>query len=354
MKKRYIILILLIILLIGIRIALPFIVKNVINKKLSNMEGYRGGVEDVDLALYRGAYVFDSLHIVKMDDSIPVPFVAIRKVDISIHWKALFKGKIVGEFIFTRPEINFAVSNNDGGEKEVQDGSGVDWVAQIKDLIPLQINRVEIVDGTVNYRDFTTRPKVDITLTHLDVLITNLSNIEDKTKKMPSTLVASANTFGKGSLSIDGRMNVLKSLPDADINLKLENVQLADLNDFLNAYARFDAEKGVFNLYTEVLIDNGNIDGYVKPILQDVKILDWDEEDKSFLGKIWEAIAGGVVKIFSNPPKDQFASEVPLSGDLNNLDTGVFPALLNILKNAFVEAFSKELEHSVGEDAANK
>lgn len=350
MKKKYIILIIVLAVIIAIRIALPFIVKDLINKQLADMEGYQGSVEDVDLGLYRGAYVFDSFRIVKMNDSIPVPFVAIQKVDISVHWKALFKGKIVAEVIFTKPQLNFAVSNSDGGEKEVQDGSGVDWTEQLKDLIPLKINRVEIVDGNINYKDFTSNPKVDISINNLNLKVTNLTNVKDKTMKLPSTLVASANTFGEGSLYIDGRMNVLKSIPDIDLNFKLENVQLPQLNDFLNAYAKFDAEKGIFNLYTELLIDDGAIDGYVKPILEDVKILDWDEEEKSFFGKIWEAIAGGVVKIFSNQPEDQFASEVPLSGNLNDLDAGIFPAVVNVLRNAFVEAFNKELEHTIGED----
>ncbi len=350
MKKRYIILSSILVFFIAIRITLPFIVKSIINTKISDMEGYQGKIEDVDLGLIRGAFVLDKLFIEKFNDCITVPFVTIDKIDISIHWDALFKGKLAAKVIFKNPEVNFAVCDSNEGKKQVQDGSGVNWVTHLKGLILLQINRVEIINGIISYKDFSSSPNVNATISNLEMVMTNLSNVENKTTKLPSTLVATANTYGSGDLKIEGKLNVLKTVPDIDINLKLENVQLTQLNDFLNAYAKFDAEKGIFNLYTEVLIDDGNIKGYVKPILEDVKIFDWNNEDGSFFGKIWEAIAGGIIKIFSNQQKDQFATEVPLSGSLNDLNVGVFPALVNILKNAFVEAFNKELEYSVGAD----
>ena len=45
-------------------------------------------------------------------------------------------------------------------------------------------------------------------------------------------------------------------------------------------------------------------------------------------------------KYFRN---EQFASEVPFSGNLNDLDAGIFPTLLNVLKNAFVGHLARNL-----------
>jgi Domain of Unknown Function (DUF748) len=48
----------------------------------------------------------------------------------------------------------------------------------IKELFPLNINRFAVQDGTVHYRDFHSRPKVDLKLDQIQMLGTNLTNNE--------------------------------------------------------------------------------------------------------------------------------------------------------------------------------
>jgi hypothetical protein len=43
-------------LLIGLRVALPYIVKEYVNKKLDEMPEYDGRIADVDMHLWEGAY----------------------------------------------------------------------------------------------------------------------------------------------------------------------------------------------------------------------------------------------------------------------------------------------------------
>ena len=141
------------ILLIGLRLALPGLVKNYLNEQLAEMGEYHGHITDVDIALIRGAYVIKELNIKKTGDSIPVPFVSIVKTDLSVHWKALFQGSISGEVVMTKPVVNFAVA----GKNVSQDGSEADWRQTLDDLIPLQINRFEIQDGKITYKDFESK-----------------------------------------------------------------------------------------------------------------------------------------------------------------------------------------------------
>ncbi len=85
----------------------------------------------------------------------------------------------------------------------------------------------------------------------------------------------------------------------------------------------------------------------MKPLLVDLKIIDLRDEDKSALMKIWEVVVSGVMEIFENQPKDQFATKVPISGDLNNTDAGILPSIWNILSNAFVQAFDKNTDGTI-------
>ncbi len=73
----------LIVLLITLHIALPYLVRNYLNERLANMGDYRGQITDVDLALWRGAYKINGLKIVKIEGQVPVPFVSAPWVPTS-------------------------------------------------------------------------------------------------------------------------------------------------------------------------------------------------------------------------------------------------------------------------------
>lgn len=341
MKKKYWIPLLIILILVGLRIALPFWAENYINKAIDDIPGYTGSVSDVDMHLYRGAYSVDSLIIDKEDDNNPVPFLSIPRIDLSVEWSALFNGAIVGEVYLLTPNINFVAPNNDDGEF----GTEVDWTEHVKKMLPIQINRFAVREGTIRYLDFSSSPQVDIPLEKLDLDILNISNVEDLEEELPTSMFLNAVSIGNGKMDIKAEANLLKPIPDVDLIFEFENVNLPDLNDFLEAYARVDAEQGEFNLYSEIIIDDGMLDGYVKPIIRDMQLINLEEG--SVLEVVWETIVGFVTEVFENQSKDQFASQVPLEGDLNDVEAGTFPAIWNIFRNAFVEAFSKQAEGEI-------
>lgn len=108
-KKWTIFIVILVALVIAIRIALPYVILHYANKTLATMDGYRGHINDIDLAIIRGAYNIDSIYLHKYDSSSQreTPFFAAKTIDLSIEWKSLFKGSIVGELEFGQPMLRF-------------------------------------------------------------------------------------------------------------------------------------------------------------------------------------------------------------------------------------------------------
>ena len=98
-KKLVIILGSILILLIAIRIALPYILLKLVNKELQNIPGYTGYVDDIDVALYRGAYKIKMIKLEKTGGKVPVPFFSAPLIDLSLQWASLFHGRIVGNFV---------------------------------------------------------------------------------------------------------------------------------------------------------------------------------------------------------------------------------------------------------------
>ena len=346
LKKRWIILISIAVILIGLRIALPFILENVINDKLDNLEDYTGRVEDVDLRLFRGAYTIDTVTVQKRTDTVPVPFFAADRIELSLQWDALFDGAIVGSITAFYPRLNFTVSSS-GGEEITQTGENVDWYEEVKGLLPLRINRIEIIQGQITYKDYTTQPMVDVSVDSLDMIVKNLTNVIDAQKKLPASLKGTGIVAKSGSFDVEAQMDILQEVPDLDLNLKIENVALPSLNDYLKAFTNTDARDGKFSLYTEIILNDGNIEGYVKPVLENIDLIKWNKEEEPFIDKVWESIVGGVAELFENQPKDRLATEVPLSGNIEDLDAGIGVTLWNVVKNAFIEALNKELNNSL-------
>ncbi len=134
-RKGRVILVLLV-LLVALRLALPYIVLRYANRTLAEMDGYYGHVDDIDIALLRGAYVIDSFYLNKVAENTgkQTEFLSARSIDLSLEWKALFKGKLVGELIFDRPVLRFT---NDRVELDEVSKDTTDFRELLRDFMPV-------------------------------------------------------------------------------------------------------------------------------------------------------------------------------------------------------------------------
>jgi len=91
-----VIVVLIILAILIFRLALPGMVKNYVNKKLNELPGYTGHVDDIDIHLLRGAYVIQGLLLKKKTDPEKYPFLTIKQADLALEWGAIFKGRLTG------------------------------------------------------------------------------------------------------------------------------------------------------------------------------------------------------------------------------------------------------------------
>lgn len=348
MKKVWIILGIILGIFVALHFLLEPLVERFVNKKLSNLEGYSGKIEDVDIHLYRGAYRIKGIDIRKVGSELDTPFVHIDTLDLSVQWDALFDGEVVGEVLLSRPVVTF-VATQDGPEEEEQSGEDVPWTEKLQELMPLTINRFEIREGNIYYSDPFASPKVDAYLENLDLLLQNISNVKDSTVALPSSLRAQATTLGGGNINLNMKMNLLEEIPEFDASLELSTLDLTALNDLFKAYANFDVQKGTFALVSEITVENQQIGGYVKPFFEDLEVFDFkedviEEKEKGFFGKVWEALVGAGKEVFENQSEERVATRIPLEGSLKQPNPDVSVTVWNVFRNAFVEAIQKEFD----------
>ncbi|WP_299799856.1 DUF748 domain-containing protein [uncultured Maribacter sp.] len=333
-KKRYLIPVVLIILLIVIRLSLPYFVKNYVNKVLADIPGYYGQVEDIDLSIIRGAYTINGMYLNTVDGNTELPFLDFKKTDISVEWNALFHGKIVSEIEMTDPTILYVFEDQ-------QDTTGVadteDWSKALTNLVPIDINQFTIKNGKFAFLQLQADPNIDLHLSNVELSASNLRNVVEKTRTLPSNIHATATSIGNGDVILDGDMNLVKEIPDMDASFSLENANAKALNDFTNYYAGIDFDEGSFDLFGELAIADGYMKGSFKPILKNAKLIG---KDDGFLQTLWEGFVGFFKFVLKNHKKDTLATKIPVEGDLNNVKTKVWPTVTRIFRNAWIQAYN--------------
>ena len=333
-----------VVLLVGARLALPYVVLRYVNKTLDELPGYSGSVADIDISLWRGAYQIKGLRVVKTGGHVPVPFVSAWLIDLSVEWKALLDGSIVAEIELFGPKLNF-VNADKPAERQTEVDSK--WTDTVRELVPFDINRIAIHNGQVHYRDLEAKPRIDIFVQKINAVARNLTNSEKLGGNLYATFDGKALAMGSGDIKFKGRANPYADEPTFDFNFELDDLELKQLNDFLKAYANVDAEKGTISMDAEFSASGGKFKGYVKPFIDDLQILKWNEEKESFFGKLWEGLVEVASEIITNQKKDEIATRIPFSGDVEAPEAGIWPTIGGLLKNAFLQALRRGLERSI-------
>jgi hypothetical protein len=336
-----------IVLLVAFRLTLPYIVTRYVNNILNDLEGYRGSASDVDIDLYRGAYQIDSIRIFKLTDNEEIPFVEIPLTDISIEWNAILNGALVGDITFENATLNLVAEEKpdllvaDSNNIETESRSFVNWSKTIKSLMPVEINRLRVRDGKVLFTDHSSTPKVGIFLNNVQLDALNLTNAKENPEPLPSRIYMQALSIGNGQLNVAMKANVMKEVPDVDMDLRFENVNLRSLTDFFEAYANMEIQQGEFNMYSEVSVVDGNISGYVKPLFQKLQVLQEKPHEGRADQLVWNSMLNFLTEAIENQKRNQFATRVPVAGQISSVDQTFWPALWNIFSTAFVEAFDQ-------------
>jgi hypothetical protein len=215
--------------------------------------------------------------------------------------------------------------------------------------LPININRFEIKNGEVHFLDPGSDPRVNVYANKMYVVATNLTNSLDVAQTLSATIDAKAMVFDEAPFRLRCRLDPFDKKGTFNMDAEMKPLDIKKLNNFLDAYAKIDAEKGNVSVYAEMKAVKGAFQGYVKPLIKDLKVLSIkNDKDDGFLRVVWEGIVGLFVKPITNIPHDQLATKIPFTGSLDNPKLKVWPTIGALLKNAFIQALKPHLDNTIG------
>ena len=330
--------------LVGVRLALEPVLLDYANDKLDALPAYGGHIDDLDLALLRGGYDIQGVEIVKTGAGQPVPFIKADRIEATVEWHSLLRGKLVAEGDLYRPQVNLVKAES---EQKSQLGKEVNWVEQFKELFPFRFNTVRVHDGTLTFRAPGIQTQDALVARHIDGTLSNLTNVADSAKETFARFGFTAEVLHGGKAKLDGTIDPLAVKPTFDLNLGLKNVELPQVNPWLTRFIKADAEQGEFELYMEIAAADGKFKGYAKPVMRDVNIYSSKEPEKNPLKRLWEGLVDVAADIVENHQEDQVAARIPLSGSLEKPNADLFATIGSVLHNGFVSAFARSIEGSI-------
>jgi len=323
------------VLLVGARLALPYVVERYVNKVLNRIPGYRGHIGTVTISLWRGAYQIYDVRLDKLSGNLPVPFFEAKSVDLMIEWGELFHGSLVGQITVRQPKLNFVTGPTEAESQTAMDKS---WQQHVTELFPLRINLFRVVDGEVHFHNYHSDPPVDLRLDDLQAEATNLQNSRRQGENLFATVDITGHPLKESSLRLHLRVDPLAAKPTFTLNGELLAVPLVALNSYLMVYGGFEVDGGKLDLYTELAAMDGHVEGYVKPILQHTSVKVWSGDETKLSQYFIEPLVALMSLIMKNWPHDNFATRIPVSGNFDDPRLDSWTGFVNLFKNAWVEA----------------
>ena len=157
--------------------------------------------------------------------------------------------------------------------------------------------------------------------------------------------------MGSGPSQLEVAFRPENKGPDFNLSLGVENTDMRRMNDLFRAYGKFDVVAGVFSFFSEITVRQGKIDGYVKPLFQDMDVYDERQDgEKSVFRKLYEGLVGGISSLLKNRPREEVATQTSLSGDIESPQISTEETVLRLIQNAFFKTILPGFEKEVSQD----
>jgi hypothetical protein len=329
--------------LIAVRAALPWVLRDLVNRRLAEIPGFAGHVDRVGVQVWHGGYAMHDLTIKLREGRVDRPFVAAREITFSIAYRELWHGRLVSDVTVTDAQLNFIRGRT---AAESQNGAGGGWQDVVRDLFPIRINHFVVHGGRIHFEDTASTPRVDVWIEHLQIDATGLRNRPSAHgDALPASVTVAGDTIGGGRLNLGVAAEPLANEPHFRFRGSLKGVALPALNAFLLAYAGVDVSEGDFEVYSEIAGADGGYHGYVKPFLRDLHFETPSDRRKPLTEEVWKGFVAKLEKLLRDRRKGEVATLVPFSGRFGGKpDVQIWAALSNLLHNSFVSDLPRGFE----------
>ena len=327
-------------LLVIIRVVLDPIATHFTRQALDEAEGIEGRFDSVHVTVFPPGYEIHELTLIESPGGEwKRPLIRAERIGVALQSKRLLDGELSARMRIEEPKILFVKRPAGPPLKKGETPEIPDVDAQLRELIPARVDRIEVVRGDLTYRDLTQKGHPDLGVHRIEVAAENLATRPERADGQPATVSVSALVGKSGDLSAFVSVNPFaKQLAFAG-NSALRGLKVAELHDFEKAAADVETPEGTIDVFVEFKASDGYLTGGVKPVLKNVEVRP-AKDDLGTQLKAW--LADTALDIVSDrvPGRNAVATTIPIKGRLDDPKVQVWPTVLSTIRNAFVIGIS--------------
>jgi uncharacterized protein YhdP len=200
----------------------------------------------------------------------------------------------------------------------------------------LQVDSLKLSGSQIGFMNQTTQPPYRLFMSGVSLDLENLSNQANLGR---SQFHARGAFMGSGRTEFSGSFRSTARPADFNLQLKLEDAKVSDLNDYLMANAKVDVAEGSLSAYAEITVKDGRLDGYLKPLLKGLRISDKRKDQAKPLGKRVELhVLQFFANLFKNRSSKEVATVIRLSGPTSDPKVSEWAAIRKLIGNGLYRA----------------
>lgn len=222
---------LLAIVLLAAAIATEPLKKYIEEKANTSLKGYTLHIDKLDL--HPLTLSLDLTNVILTQNRHPEPPMAhIPKWHAGLQWGGLLTGQLVSDHRIERPTAHVTRPQV---KAELADASPTMWQDKARQIVPLRISTVTVVQAELTYFD---RPRAKpVKLTDVQFEAGGISNRGGDGEEYPSTIVVDARLPQGGRIKVEGRANLLaKPFSSFNVDFDLDGISLIDLIGLAGGY----------------------------------------------------------------------------------------------------------------------
>lgn len=262
------------------------------------------------------------------------PLVFVEYARITASLRGLVRGRVEGRLRLESPKI---VIQQPEEKEPSPKPAAPDLSQQLRETFPLRIARVEVVDGELLFRQLSAGDKRpdELWLHRIELAAENVGTRRSLLRGRPATVSMKATLGRSGDMTAFASADVLQSPLSFAGEVALRGFRAEELYSFLAPKTGMKTE-GTLDLFVSFQSKGGQITGGLKPVLKNIEVRAMGEGTWDRL-KGW--LADKSVEIASDrvPGRRAVATTIPVKGKLTDPEVQVWPAVLGVVRNAFVE-----------------
>lgn len=310
-------------------------------KELNSMPGYKGDFKSVGLSIIPLKYRIEGLMIDKADSKDKEPMLFAGNIEATLVWRQLIRLQPVGSVKIEKAKIVYRaggaapkpVANK--SEQKTDEKGELSLATTLQKIIPVRIDRVEVRDSELSYIDGHGAGAPNMWVNDIELVIENIVTRKNLDNDVPMAITMRAVAAKTAIVKLIATADLLVDPPAFTGQAQLSGLELESLYEWTQAKAGISAS-GTADVFANFNSANNKLSGDVKVILRNAKV----KPASANLGEALKAkLANAAITILSDrvEGRDAIATTLPIKGTLDAPDPQIWPTILGVVRNAFVQ-----------------